>query len=163
MSTESTRCFILSNEWGEPTAGYRWTGECLRNNRLKFKSSEKFTDRFRGIYRIFLKSIKETPKVVNMEPVGLGNTRILTDYGQKSPLDTDFVSWQLAVCYISFLPTGYWDVWNRECDRLSSQDYHFTSPKVCILHAFKSCKLIKICKLALVIESQSISCAKHVL
>ena len=33
----------------------------------------------------FLHIDKDNPKDVNMEPIGLENTRISTDYAQKSP------------------------------------------------------------------------------
>jgi hypothetical protein len=45
-------------------------------------------DHFIGIYGIYLQFILRTekPEVVNMQPVGLANTRISTDeYAQKSP------------------------------------------------------------------------------
>ena len=41
---------------------------------------KKITDYFRGIYRIYIDLIMKKPKDLNMQPVGFGNTRILTDY-----------------------------------------------------------------------------------
>jgi hypothetical protein len=57
---------------GEPAVSYRGT---FRRN----------TDHFRGICGIYLKSIQEKPKYVNMQPVGLANTRISTNYAQNVP------------------------------------------------------------------------------
>ena len=46
----------------------------------------KSIDHFRGICRIYITWTDiGKPKYHNMEPVGLGNTKILTDYAQKSP------------------------------------------------------------------------------
>ena len=44
----------------------------------------KITHSFREIYGINVKLIKELAEYHNMEPIGLGNTMILTDYVQKS-------------------------------------------------------------------------------
>ena len=52
---------------------------------IEVQDCKKIPDHSRGIYRIYPNSIKENPKDVNMEPVGLGNTRILTGCAQKSP------------------------------------------------------------------------------
>ena len=41
------------------------------------------TDRFRRIYRIYPIFNKGNPEDVNMEPVGLANTMISTDYALK--------------------------------------------------------------------------------
>jgi len=62
----------------------------LRTNPLKFKTSRKNADHLKGVYRIFLESVKKKPKYHNMEPLGLWNTRHLTDYiyAQKSSPDT---------------------------------------------------------------------------
>ena len=53
-------------------------------NPLKFKTFKKLIDHFREIYGIYLIHIKNT-KDLNMQPIGLGNTRVLTDFAQKSP------------------------------------------------------------------------------
>ena len=46
----------------------------------------KCTNRFRGIYRIDLESIKKKPEDVNTKLVGVGNYGwILTDYAQRFP------------------------------------------------------------------------------
>jgi hypothetical protein len=45
----------------------------------------KYTDHFRGICGIYLKSIKEKPTDHNMKTIGLRNTRVLTNFAQNSP------------------------------------------------------------------------------
>ena len=40
----------------------------------------KVTNQFRGIYGVYLKLLKNRLEDHNMQPVGLGNTRILTNY-----------------------------------------------------------------------------------
>jgi hypothetical protein len=53
----------------------------LRNNLLKFKTFQKITDHFRGLYKTYLKIVKENPNITTCEWFGLGNTtRISTDY-----------------------------------------------------------------------------------
>ena len=52
---------LESNEWGEPTATYRWTGLSLRNSWLKFKTSGYFG----GIYRIYPILVKKTKRSQN--------------------------------------------------------------------------------------------------
>jgi hypothetical protein len=55
----------------------------LGNNWLKFKIPGNITHRLRGISGMYLKLIKETGKITICLPVGLGNTRIFTDYAQN--------------------------------------------------------------------------------
>ena len=43
----------FGDEWGEPTASYKMNRLSLRNNWLKFRTSEKTTHHFRGIYGIY--------------------------------------------------------------------------------------------------------------
>ena len=56
----------------------------LRDNRLKFKTSEKLPIIPEESINIYFTLINKKPKDNNMSPVGLGNTRILTGYAQKS-------------------------------------------------------------------------------
>ena len=80
------------NEWGESTASNRWTGY-----------DWKLTGSHSGVQENLLFHVengqnitqfnKEKPKDVNMSSVGLGNTRILTDYGQIPP-------WTLTNCML---------------------------------------------------------------
>jgi hypothetical protein len=78
----------LPNEWGEPTAtvvidGTVWEFEKFTIWRSK-ASMEKTTHHFRGMYGICLQLMKEgKPKDHNISPVGLGNTRIPTDYAKN--------------------------------------------------------------------------------
>jgi hypothetical protein len=43
----------------------------------------KIGNHFRGIYRVYSKLVKGEPKAINMQPVGLGNTWMLTDVTQN--------------------------------------------------------------------------------
>ena len=57
----------------------------LRNNWLKFKTSGKLPIISRGIYEIRLKLVKKNGKLTTCNRLGFGNTRISTNYAQKSP------------------------------------------------------------------------------
>ena len=57
----------------------------LRNNRLGFENSGNLPIVWEGIYRIYLHSVKEDPKPVDIPPTGLGDTRISTDHAQNLP------------------------------------------------------------------------------
>ena len=48
---------------GETVVSYRWIGWVLRNNRLKVQDFRRITDRFRGIYRIYIKWMKRNQKM----------------------------------------------------------------------------------------------------
>ena len=50
---------------------------------VEIQDLRKITDHFRGMYGTCLKLIKENPKDHNMWPVGLGNTRILTNCAEE--------------------------------------------------------------------------------
>ena len=56
---------------GEPAVSYRWTGWV--------RDFKRITDRYRGIYRLYLKWMKAKPEDVNMWLAGSRITRILTD------------------------------------------------------------------------------------
>ena len=58
-------------------------------NRLKFKTPGKIIDPLREIYKIFIHLIKKNPKYVTIQLVGLGNTRISTNYPPKPPRKLD--------------------------------------------------------------------------
>jgi hypothetical protein len=64
------------------TTSYRWIGWVWEITGWISRLT-KINDRYRRIHGIYLKSIKK-PKDANMGPVGLENTRILTDNLQKS-------------------------------------------------------------------------------
>ena len=59
----------------------------------------EITHHFRGICGIYLELIKGNQKIATLQPVGLGNTRFLTNYVQRSPwmlnltIDRLEVSW----------------------------------------------------------------------
>ena len=57
----------------------------FENEPVEVQDYRKNTDHFRGIYRIYPQFNKGKPEDVNMQPVGLGNTRISTGYAQNSP------------------------------------------------------------------------------
>jgi hypothetical protein len=52
---------------------------------MKFKDCRKITDRFRGIYGMYPNLIKENRRMSTRNWLDLPNTRISTDYAQKSP------------------------------------------------------------------------------
>jgi hypothetical protein len=58
----------------------------LRKNWLEVQDFKRTTDHFKGIYEVYLNAIKKNSKDHNMLAFGLENTRILTDYAQKSSL-----------------------------------------------------------------------------
>jgi hypothetical protein len=60
----------------------------FRNNQLKLKSAKKTNNLFEGIYEIYLKLMKDSRKIKNVEPVGLGNTRIFDWFCSKISPDT---------------------------------------------------------------------------
>ena len=77
------------NERGEPTAFYRWTGWAWETTKSELKTSgnipaipEEFTGKLPEFH-------KENPKHVNMQPVGLGNTRIFGRLCPRISPDTD--------------------------------------------------------------------------
>lgn len=47
---------------------------------MKVQDFRKITEHFRRIYRIYLRFVKKKPKDQNMQPLGLGNSRIVTEY-----------------------------------------------------------------------------------
>ena len=49
----------------------------------------KNTDRFKGIYEMYIKSIGTKPKDVNMQPVGLGTTWIFDRLCPEIFMDID--------------------------------------------------------------------------
>ena len=52
---------------------------------VEVQDCRKISDHSRGIYRIYPKFNEGKPEMSNMSLVGLANTRISTDYAQKSP------------------------------------------------------------------------------
>jgi hypothetical protein len=54
-------------------------------NRLKFKDFSKISHHIRGIYRIYLKSMKINRKIATWNRSDIGNTRIAAGYAQNSP------------------------------------------------------------------------------
>ena len=70
-----------TNQRGEPGRSYRWTG-WVWGITVEVRNFRKITHRFRGIYVMYLKSME---KIWKITPFELGNTRILTDYAQKTP------------------------------------------------------------------------------
>ena len=70
---------LPGNERGEPTASYKL------NEPVELQAFRKITHHFKGIYRICLKFMKKIRKFTTCNLVGLGNTKILNDYAQKSP------------------------------------------------------------------------------
>ena len=57
----------------------------LRNNRLNLKTSRKSPTILRKVYQMYPTLIKENQKNKTRKPVGLENTRILTNYAQDLP------------------------------------------------------------------------------
>jgi hypothetical protein len=57
----------------------------LRNNWLKFETSGKSLTILEGFDGIYSNLIKGKLKDANIQPIGLGNTRILTGYAQNPP------------------------------------------------------------------------------
>jgi hypothetical protein len=55
----------------------------LRNNRLKLKTSRKPPTIVRGIYQMYPTLRKTNQNNKTRKPIGLENTRILTDYAQR--------------------------------------------------------------------------------
>ena len=77
------RHIISSAQWmGRPTARYRWSGWVWNGTGLKFKTSGKLPIIYKNLQNLHLNLMKETRKMSTCT-VGLGNTRILTDYAKK--------------------------------------------------------------------------------
>ena len=69
---------------------------------VEVQDCRKITDYFRGIYRIIPQFNEGKPEDVDIEPAGLANTRISTDYGQKSSRSLNQMStldWVLMTVY----------------------------------------------------------------
>ena len=74
-----------ANEPGELIASYRWTNWVWGIARWSSRLQEDYPT-FGGIWRRYLNWIKENQKMsMCIGSVGLGNTRISTNYAQKSP------------------------------------------------------------------------------
>jgi hypothetical protein len=81
MNSPNSHQVRWTNEWGDPTASYTWTG-------WVWEVTGSLQKNYRSILRTLQNippSNKLKPKDVNVESVGLGNSRILTDYGGKYP------------------------------------------------------------------------------
>ena len=77
-----------SNEQGEPTPSYRWAGWVWENQgEFEDQDFRKTTDRFRGIYDIYLNLIKKSRKITTRNRLVLEPLRFwpVTGYAQKSP------------------------------------------------------------------------------
>jgi hypothetical protein len=55
-----------SHEREELMASYNWTGWVWKSNPVEVQDFWTITERFRGIYGTFLKSLNEKPKDANM-------------------------------------------------------------------------------------------------
>ena len=54
----------IAHQWSGRTGSYLQMNRLsLKNNRLKFKTAEKITDYFRGIYRIYLNLLKRNRRM----------------------------------------------------------------------------------------------------
>ena len=97
-------CVVCDNDRGEPVVSYRWTGWVWEITGWSSRLQENYPSFERNLWNIPQFS-KEEPKDVNMWLVGLGNTRMSTDYAQKSP-QTLFATLKIVL----------WPSWNKSRD-----------------------------------------------
>jgi hypothetical protein len=79
----------------------------LRNNQLKFETLRKLTHHFRGMWKTYLKSIKEN---LNMLPVGLETLGLFTKYAQKSP----FTHMPFSLLCVTITCLWQWTIFDRK-------------------------------------------------
>ena len=82
---EAFKSRALFQERGEATA------KLGTDEPVEFRDFRRITNPFRVIDITFINPHKQKPKDVNMQRVGLGNTRISTDQAQKPPLRLAFI------------------------------------------------------------------------
>ena len=73
------KSFIWNMEQGESTASYRWTGWVLRNDRLTVETSGDLPIIYRGICRMYLKSMKKNRKMSTFNRLDLETRGSRTD------------------------------------------------------------------------------------
>ena len=63
---------------------------------VQVQDCRNITDQFRGIYRIYPNLIKENRRMSTCNQLGFANTRISTNYAQKSPQSQNLVVFMAA-------------------------------------------------------------------
>ena len=80
----------------------------LRNNILKFKTIMKITKKFRGLYGIYLKLMKENQNITTCDWLGLQ-----TPQGSRPIMDAEKSLWTLDAGHVNNLNEGKFLYWLR--------------------------------------------------